>query len=137
MSKDVVGEKVTVSVTGDVTDRVFTGSFRVKTSLSWAERLAQDRIRRELLGEQPGQPMPEVVQAAWMLSRLAVRVVEAPTWWTDAAQDGISGLGLHDDNVIAEVFDAVMRKDVKVARALAAEAEQARLKLAETPPDAV
>lgn len=129
------GEAVTISVTGEQTERVFAGPFRVKTSLSYADRLARDQVRRELLGEQKGQPTPEAAEIAHMLSHLAVRVLDAPTWWTNATVNGVPGLGLEDDNVLVEVFNAVMQKDKRVAKALAEQAEAARQDLAK-PDDA-
>lgn len=126
------GEKIVLDVTGDDTGTRYTdqGILRVKVRLTSAERFAQDRIRRELQGE--GAASLEARRRAEMLSQLAVRVMNAPTWWTGSADSsGIAGMLLEDDNVIIALFNAVMEKDVRVARALKEEAEKAQAQLKE------
>lgn len=124
------GEQINIRVKGDVTEEMYEGLFRVKTRLSHSEHLQQDRIRRELLGDAGAAPSFRASQTAAMLSALAVRVIDAPSWWKNSGEGGVAGLGLSDDNVISEVYDAAMRKDVQIARSLAKEAEQAQQQLA-------
>jgi hypothetical protein len=131
MSKD--GETVTVSVVGEISEDTFAGVFRAKTRMSYGDTLTQDRVRRELLGEAGGTPSRRAALVAEMLSELYVRVLDAPSWWKNSAgPSGIPGMNLEDENVLVKVYNEVLKKDRAIAKALAAEAEQARKDLETT-----
>lgn len=123
-------EKVQMNAVGELSGDPFRGDFKVKTALSWGDSLSQDRVRRELLGEAGGQPTVRAAQIAEMLAQLAVRVVDAPIWWTSSAgYRGVPGVELVDDNVVREVFNVCMAVDVRVKRELEKQAEQAKADL--------
>lgn len=128
-------ESVTVRVVGEISGETFDGSFRVKVSLSHGDQLEQDRVRRELLGEAGGAVGIRASRTAEYLSQCFVRVIDAPSWWKGSADaTGIPGRNLEDDDVLAEVYAAIMGADVRVKRALEREAEEARKALADNPP---
>lgn len=123
------GETVLVKCTGDISGEDFSGSFKVKSALTHSEHLEQDKIRRELTGES-ANPSVRTMQTAEFLSQCAVRILEAPSWWTNSADGtGISGTKLLDDNLISDVYTAVMQVDVRVKRALDKQAEEAKQEL--------
>lgn len=125
------GEKVTFSHVGEDTGRTYSDEnvLRVKTALNSAERFQIDRIRRELIGPEGAPPSAAASIRAGMLGDLNVRIVKGPSWWESSGLGGILGMQLKDDDVIAALHKVVMEKDVRVARALKEEAEQAQAQL--------
>jgi hypothetical protein len=94
----------TVDVVGERTKDRKVGKFTVKKRLSFRDQLNRDNLRRELLGPAAGQPSPRAISASNIFSELGVRIVEAPSWWTD----NNSGMDLEDDKVVGEVYDRTM-----------------------------
>lgn len=97
-------EPFSVDVVGDVTSDKFTGVFKCKTRLSHRDALRRDQVRRSLLGADPDSASPRAESVADCLSECSVRILEAPSWWTTAGE----GMDLCDDNVLAEVYKAMM-----------------------------
>jgi hypothetical protein len=99
----------TITETGEVTGRVLTGKFTVKTRLSFKEQLARDQHRRELLGPQKGDPLDEnflrAVNTATVFAELHTRLTDAPSWWTSAD----NGLELEDDSIVGAVYRETMK----------------------------
>lgn len=117
----------TVSVEGDVSGEKWYGSFTVKTRLTHRDHLRKDQLRRELLGGLETGPTPSVraQTAAFVLAELAVRILKAPSWWTES--DG--GLDLADDNVLQRVYDEALKAEREVVDELRKAAEQAKAEL--------
>jgi hypothetical protein len=119
------GETFDVNVVGNATGQTWAGSFTVKPLLSWRDGLAQDKLRRELLGADAQNASPDAVAMAVILSELSVRVIDAPAWWKESK----GGLDLPDDEVITTIYSK-MREiiDAKVAET-AKDAEEARAEI--------
>lgn len=113
------GEKVVLDVVGEDSLERFRddGVLRAKTLLTASDRATQDRIRREILGPEAGAPSVQASVRAEMLSQLNVRVTDpSPVWWRQSFAGGIGGMLLKDDNVIADLFEAVMAVDARLKR---------------------
>lgn len=133
MSDRKRGEVVLVGpIVGDVTGERYEGRFAVKDRLSHADHLWQDRTRRLLLGDAPGQQSVRATMTAEMLAQLAVRVLESPSWWSSSQdQTGVAGMTLEDENLLAEVYSKCMAVDLQVKKRLADAAAAAREELSE------
>jgi hypothetical protein len=124
---DVGVEEFVVSAKGETTEETRKGVFKVKTRLSHRDRLTQDRIRRELLGGADGGPRPSdrSIVMAEVFSQLAVRVVSAPSWWTDNG----NGMDLEDDSIVSEVYDKAMAPEKRRQEKIRKQAEEAQADL--------
>lgn len=112
----------TVSVIGETTGEKWYGQFKTKTRLSHRDQFRRDQIRRDLLGPNPEGASPRAENAAEVFSEIALHLVEAPSWWKNAD----NGLSLEDDNVVAEVFNEIMKAKAEAQAALAKKAEDAK-----------
>jgi hypothetical protein len=124
-------DSFTVSIKGETSGENFAGKFTVKTKLSHGNQLMQDQIRRQLLGPQPVGVVPgdRATNTSEILSQLQVRIVSAPSWWTNSD----NGLNLDDDNIIVEVFTKATAVEVEYKESIKTAAEEAKKKLAEEP----
>lgn len=83
------------------TETTWDGDFTIKLSLSPADLLRADQIKRDCLGNTNGAPPDDnSLYIAQMVSQLAVRIKKAPDWWKDSS----NGLNLADSNILEEVF---------------------------------
>jgi hypothetical protein len=117
----------TVNVTGETTGEVFPGVFKVKTRLSFRDALERDKIRRALLGSDPDGASIRANSIADVFSELAVRIVDAPSWWANSA----NGMDLSDDNVVAEVYKQAMEAAKASVAEVTTKADAAKKDLAE------
>lgn len=105
--------KISVSVIGERTGQQWVGDFTIKTMLSHRDEIRRDRIRRELLGPEAGDPTDKVWQLAVAFAELSVRVVDAPPFW----RSNSDGLDLKDQNVVIEVYKkAIACEEAEVAK---------------------
>jgi len=111
----------TVSVKGETTGHQYLGPFTVKCILTKREEFLSDIRRRELLGPAPEDALPSIRNNAYALSQLYVRIADAPAWWRESD----FGTGLHDTNVIAEIFEKSLEAAESWRKRLAAEADKA------------
>jgi len=111
-----------IDVTGETTGEPFKGKFACKTRLSHNDHLRRDQVRRALLGVAPGAPDARADSAAEIFSQLAVRLVDAPSWWTMAE----NGKELYDDKPVAAVYDAAMKAERDAVAAVTAKGEEAK-----------
>jgi hypothetical protein len=118
--------KFTVTITGETSGETWRGEFAAKPRLSHRDQLARDRIRRELLGPDGTNAVPRAHNQAEIFSQLAVRLTEAPKWWSEAG----NGLDLDDDNIVAEVYSQVMRIEQEAFERVKKAAEDAKAELA-------
>lgn len=125
---------VTINVKGDTSGEQYQGVFKFRTRLSFRDQLRRDEIRRQLLGESPNgtQALDRAASAARMFSELAIRIVEAPKWWTNAAD----GLELEDDNVLISVHDAAIKAEGDRIAYIAKQGEEAKAALEKAAPAA-
>lgn len=114
-------KKFDLSSLGETTGKPFNGSFVIKTVLTRAERFEADRRRREILGTNGAEALPDLQLEAFMLGQLAVRVVEAPDWWKMSG----SGQLLEDANIIAEIWKLTREKEDEAKAELKTKAEAA------------
>jgi hypothetical protein len=116
----------TVSVDGEITGEKYRGEFKAKPRLSHRDQMQRDRVRRELLGGDPQFADQRTLYQAEIFSQLSVRIIKAPSWWTDSN----GGLDLEDDAVIAQVYKQVMKLEEDAIAALKKEGEEAKDELA-------
>jgi hypothetical protein len=112
----------TISSTGDVSGDTYKGVFKVKTRLSHRDQLNRDRIRRDLLGSNPEGVGARAASIAEIFSQLAVRIVDAPSWWTNTD----NGMDLSDDNVVAEVYEASIKAEADEVERVRKKGEEAK-----------
>lgn len=117
--------KFSVSEIGENSGQPFSGDFVVKTRLTRQDLFRADEIRRNLLGARPEAASPAMSGEAFIFGQLAVRIVEAPKWWTDAGD----GLQLEDPNIIGTVFKIAVEKEEERKKKIREESEAALKKL--------
>lgn len=115
-----------VSVIGEKTGQQWTGDFSVKTMLSHRDELRRDAIRRELLGPTNPQAADSfTVDATQVFADLSVRILKAPTWWTESG----GGLDMHDANVVSEIYKQALAAEQDALNRIKNEAEKAKEEL--------
>lgn len=124
---DPQGVSFEVHVVGEETFETFTGKFRAKEKLSWADRMASDRFRRELLGPNGAEADLSAQNRAMILGELSVRLTEAPDWWKTSR----GGLDLVDDNIVMKIYEESVGIQTKWQEAQKAKGEAAKKALAE------
>jgi hypothetical protein len=115
----------TINAIGETTGRSYSGKFTVKTVLTRADRFEADRRRRELLGPNGAEAMPDLQLESFYLGQLAVRIVEAPEWWKDSS----NGLNVEDANLIKELSELTFAKEQEAREELKKEAAAALAKM--------
>lgn len=116
----------TINIIGDTTGENYRGVFEVRTRISHRDNLREDEIRRTLLGTNPTTATPRAANTAEVFSQLHNRIVKAPTWWTGS--DG--GQDLEDDNVIAAIYENMIKARQESLDELKSQAEKAKEELA-------
>lgn len=98
-----------VNATGEITGEQYTGKFTFKTRLSHKERMQIDTLRRQILGPQPegAVPSPRALSAAQIFANLAVRTLDAPSFWKNSD----NGMDLADDDLVSAVYDAAIKAE--------------------------
>ena len=115
-----------IKVTGDVTGETWHGSFKTRLRLSHRDQFRQDQIRRELLGGvNPESASKRALNAAEVFSVIAIHIFDAPKWWLQAD----NGLLLEDDNVIAAVYEEILKAKAEAMSALVKKGEEAKADL--------
>jgi hypothetical protein len=84
-----------------------------------------DRRRREYLGSNPQNASAQASTDSIMISQLSVRVIKAPSWWSDS----LGGEQLSDGNVLEEVFTKAVAQEQARKEAVLKSAEEATKKL--------
>lgn len=121
-----------IKVVGDTTFQEYGGQFRARQLLNHDQQLERDRIRRELLGDKPEQATDRAKNQATIFAELAVRLTEAPAFWTASR----NGLDLYDDNVVGAVYAEAMAVEMKFREELQKKAEEAKAALEKMAPKA-
>jgi hypothetical protein len=101
---------------------VLHGRFKIKTRLSNRDSLKLDEIRRSLLGEKSDMANENINGLASVLAKIAVNVVESPSWWKDSN----NGLDLEEQGPVMDVFEAVLKAEKDYADDLKKKAEAAK-----------
>lgn len=111
-----------ISLVGDETGEKWVGDFRAKERLTHRDTLIKDARKRELLGPQGGTPDQRAFSVAVIVSELTVRLTKMPKWFEESSL----GLDLEDENVLADIYDKVMKieKDARAAREKKSEADR-------------
>lgn len=120
-------EKFSISVDGEQTEEKWLGSFKVKTKLSHRDSLNRDRVYRDHIGKEAGDPSPLARDLATIFSELSVRLTETPAWWTESG----NGVDLIDNNVVLEVYKQAMEAGKTDKAAVADKATKAATELKE------
>jgi hypothetical protein len=122
-------ESVSLTVVGEGSQETFVCNFKVKTQLSRRDKFVADQRRRELLGPNPNDAMPQNQFEAFMLGEIFVRIVEPPDWWR--ACD--FGANIKDANVVAAIYNAAVAKEDERKEALKKKSNEALSKMAAAP----
>lgn len=121
-------EPFVIDVVGETTGTRWTGKFRSKINLSHRDHLLKDKLRLDYLGHDNVEAANERAKlTATMLSEIAVRLVDGPTWWTE----NDNGLDLKDDNPIVSVYNKCIEVEAKRIAERSKQAEEAKKDLAE------
>lgn len=114
--------EVTIDLVGKESGLRRSGKFKFKTLLTRRDKFAADEARRRIIGGfNPDGALLNLQEEAYVLGQLSVRVLEAPKWWTEAA----NGEELEDGNVIAKVYEEALRVENERKATLVASAEAA------------
>jgi hypothetical protein len=123
---------VAVNVVGDVTGRAYSGNFTIKSVLSMRDEFTADLRRRQIIGPSPENTPPAATLQwrAYMYGQVTARATETPKFWSDA--DG--GLELPDSNVVAAVYEEILKAEAEFKEAIAADSKKALEKLVKKSP---
>jgi hypothetical protein len=119
-TKPVDGVAFEVHAVGNITGKVWDGTFRAKSVLSFREQMLSDKMRREFTG--PDVQDPDIMAQAIILSELYYRLTDAPEWW----RANSNGMDLADPNVLKEVFEAAKKVESDYLDKVKADGEKAR-----------
>ena len=97
---------------GETTGERYTGTFRIKRILTQREEFLADLRRRSILGPNPENAIVAIVNNAFTLGQLSVRIIEGPSWW-NPNEDDVGGLDMLDMNILASLFEECMRADAE------------------------
>lgn len=115
-----------LDIVGNNTGEKWSGTFKVKTRLSFRDELRQDQLWRALIGSNGAEHAgPRAVEIADLLAYLQIRILESPEWWTRSG----AGTELEDDNVLQEIAKLTSEESKKVSEELKKKAEEARKSL--------
>jgi hypothetical protein len=119
-----------VKITGEISGEEFAGVFKVRPTLPFALQMEKDRLRREFLGQHaPGMAPDRIVNMANIFADLAVRITDAPRWWTESN----GGMALEDDKVLKAVSDGSSEVQRKFYKELEDKAAKAKSELEAAP----
>jgi hypothetical protein len=107
-------------------EETLKGKFKVKTRLSFRERLRMDEIRRSLLGPSSTEASMEANGIASALAKVQVHLIESPSWW----KTNSNGLDFEDPNVVLTVFEELNKAEDAYLKGLKKEGDEAREELA-------
>lgn len=123
----------TINVIGESTGERWTGTFKARPRLSHRLELAMNQRFRELLGKDPEHASERAITQADVFSQLSAHLTEWPKWWAEMG----FGLDLEDDNVVAEIFDNIVRIRKEANEALKKRAEDAQAEIKKIDPETV
>lgn len=117
-------DTITIDAVGDTTGEKYTGSFTVRLFLTPRQKLEISKIRNSIA---PGitDSRTSDWQRAEVMAQLMVRVEKAPKWWENS--DG--GADLVDENVVVDVFNAIVDAEAKARAKIKEAGETAKSKL--------
>lgn len=107
--------------TGEITGKIYTGTFTVKVVLTPEDTFLADRRRREILGSNSHEALEALKLQAFMLGQLYVRIVKAPPFWEHSQY----GLLLEDFNIINLLFQKCIDASNKYQEERKKQAEEA------------
>lgn len=93
-----------IDIEGSTTKQKYTGVFKVRLLLSHRQKLQKDESRRQLLGTFPDQASVDAMKTAIIFSTIWAHMVEAPSWWKEAA----NGIDLLDEDPVGMVYDKII-----------------------------
>lgn len=111
----------TIDVNGETTNEHYMGLFKIRPRLTHRELLAQDQVRRDLLGPKGEEASAQAVGSAMIFAKIWAHMVSAPDWWTRASK----GLDLFDEAPVLAVYDAIVDAEKKAIAAVVAAGKQA------------
>jgi hypothetical protein len=115
----------TINVVGDITKERVQGTFASKPILTHREELTVDRIKRDLLGPDSANASANSVAMASIIAELSVRLTDAPPFWKNSN----GGLDLVDENVVAAVYEKVMKIEKDTVDGVKTEGVEAKQEL--------
>lgn len=98
----------------------YVGTFRFKCFLDPLQKIAADRERRELLGNQPAYASDHESFLAYAFCQLKYRIITSPPFWKTQMNGGASYDGnIADENIIEAVLNAAIASEIKYKKHLA------------------
>lgn len=90
--------------TGKTTKRPYNGEFEVKLYLTQRELFEKDKIRRDLVGNDPTAAAQSVHEDALMISEIRIRCTKVPDWFSESR----FGLELYDHEIVPLIYDKLV-----------------------------
>jgi hypothetical protein len=93
------------SAVGDTTGKSYDGEFTVICILNMMQRRAIELEKTRLQADLQN-PTDSLYGLSTVLANLRVRIISAPSWWTESA----GGFTIQDENICLILFDKVMEQ---------------------------
>lgn len=111
-----------IDVEGSITKRRYEGVFKVRPLLTHRQKLQRDEMKRQLLGAMPESATNDAFKTAVIFSKIWIHLVEAPSWWKDAA----NGIELLDEEPVSAVVDKIVDIENEVMGKIVQEGSKAK-----------
>jgi hypothetical protein len=116
-----------IDVEGSTTKQKYIGIFKVRPLLSHRQKLQKDESKRQLLGTLPETATIDAMKTALIFSKVWAHLIEAPSWWKEAA----NGIDLLDDEPVGMVYDKIIDIETEITGNLEKDGEKAKTELAD------
>lgn len=116
-----------IDVVGSITQRQYTGLFKIKPLLSHREKLRKDEYRRQLLGANTDFTSQEAAKIAGVFSSIWAHMVDAPSWWKEAG----NGVDLIDEEPVIAVLDKIDEFQNEIIQQITKSGENSKKELSE------
>ncbi len=100
-------ETFTISIEGELTKKLYAGDFTCRIPRR-KDQCMIDKHRAFLNGDVVDQLSPDTLRFHHMIAYLRYTIVDSPKWWKESDL----GYDLYDENVVKEVYDAVLKFEV-------------------------
>jgi hypothetical protein len=116
-----------INLIGDRSNEKWLGTFVCNKILSHRQQLLEDQLYQEHLGKGFANASPRAREQAEILARIKVSLVKWPDWWKELGM----GMDSVDDNLITEVWTAIMKIQLAAFEAIQNKAKEAEGQLKE------
>jgi len=118
---------VSFNIVGERTGRTYSGSFTFKAMASQRDEFDADLRRRQILGPSPDgtPPAANLQMKAFILGQIYSRSIVAPDFWVQSSD----GLDILDQNVVYEIYEAIVKIDEEFSNEIKEDSKKALEKL--------